>query len=102
MIKDTTILNIRYTDDINKFKDVTKENESFLYHERVQYGIDLKIRKIRKASENIFKDCKSHEFERIIDQARTLPKNYDMPYPAMLSELCNPPPGFRFQYKPNK
>ena len=34
MIDENTIYNIRYTDDINKFKDVNNENESFLYNER--------------------------------------------------------------------
>ena len=102
MIEENTLYNIRYTDDINKFKDINNQDGSFLYDERIRYGIDLSKKKIRKAFESIFKSCTSHEFECLMDLARKLPKLYDMPYPAILSKLCNPPPGYRFQYKPNK
>ena len=90
---------IRCADDIYKFHHATQNDGSFLYDDRIQYRIDLNKRKIRQAFESIYNDGMTYKLHQLTNKARSLPKIYDMVYPAMLNELFNPPQGFKFQYK---
>jgi len=77
---------IRCADDIYKFHHATQNDGSFLHDDRIQYGIDLNKRKIRRAFESIYNDGRTYKLQQLTNKARSLPKIYDMVYPAMLNK----------------
>ena len=54
---------IRCADDVYKFYHADQNDGSFLHDERIQYGIDLNKRKVRRTFESIFKDGRTYKLQ---------------------------------------
>ena len=98
-INEWTMHNIRCADDIYMFNHMDTNKKSFLYDERIHYSIQLNKKQIRKEFENMVKGNNRRKLKQWINKARSLTKIYDMAYPSILTQLFNPPRGFKFQYK---
>lgn len=99
MIDSKTMHDIRCADDIYKFTQSDVYQSAFQYEERIQYGIKLNKKQLRQAFKYPIKKINKTEFNRLTYMARSLPKIYDMVYPAMQNKLMNLPLDFKFQYK---